>query len=251
MSNMNIEKCPYCQSTNIGIGYQLGGGQIFADIFAYHSSADCANVEHILCKDCGSIIHSRVVKTDMFHQYSIARQEELREYIERNGIILCNENNELPSLVKLGYNMENIISLIEQKQVFYCKAYKKRSTYLSVKAYQLLSRCKPQKPLIEQAKLIYKAMSKTDVADKDELRVAMGMDKKEFDKAFDFLLENLYITAIAGRRLNPNWYSYLYCTAERWKQGVEGLHFQGDSKAALWKVVKNNMSEDKFIKFIK
>lgn len=72
------------------------------------------------------------------------------------------------------------------------------------------------------------------------------MDKKEFDKAFDFLLENLYITAFAGKRINSNWYSYLYCTEERWEKEVNGLHFNGNAREELWKIVGRNMSEKDF-----
>lgn len=251
MKNIEIEICPYCQSTNIGVGYQLGAGQVFADIYAYQSTRDCSNIEHLLCKDCGSIIHSRVVKSDMFHQYSIARQNELGDYIEAHGILLCNVNDDLPSLCSLGYNMENIIGLIELHQVFYCKAFKKRSAYLSIKAFQLLNRCKTVKGLYPEAELIYNEMKKVDFIDKEDFKKSFTMDKKIFDKAFDFLLENLYITAYAGKRINANWYAYLYCTTDRWEKEVGGLHFNGNPKDALWKLVSRDMSEKDFCAFCK
>lgn len=246
MQELRIDQCPYCRSTNIGVGYQLGYGQVFADIYAYSSTRDCSTVEHILCKECGSILRSRVVKPEVFHPYSTARQEELLEYIEGCGILLCNVNEELPSLCGLGYSMENIIGLIELHQVFYCKAYKKRSTYLSVGAYQLLARCKATKELYPEAAVIYHEMKKQDCIDKDELKQKLGMDKKSYDKAFDFLLENLYITAYAGKRINDNWYSYLYCTTERWSKEVAGLHYHGNASEALWKLVGQNMSEQQY-----
>lgn len=251
MKNIIIERCPYCDSTDIGIGYQLGSGQLYADLYAYHSTAECSHIEHLLCKDCGSILHSRAVQTDMFHPYNTARQEELKEYIETNGILLCNENKELPSLCGLGYNMENIIGLIELQQVFYCKAFKKRSTYLSIKAYRLLKRTKSKKELSPEAQAVFDAIRHSDFVDKDELRSRLLMDKKVFDKAFDFLLENLYLTALAGKRLNPNWYSYLYCSAQRWEHEVPGLHYHGDPKEALWKLVGKHMNEKDFHAFCK
>ncbi len=246
MKQVNINLCPFCGSSNIGVGYQLGNGQMYADLYAYQSAADCSNIEHLLCKDCGSLLHSRVVRTDMFHQYNNARQQELQDYIDENGILLCNVNDELPSLCGLGYNMENIIGLIELHQVFYCKVFKKRSTYLSVKAYQLLCRIKTGKELYPEAAAILDAVRKHPMADKDEVKQELQMDKKSFDKAFDFLLENLYITACAGKRLNANWYSYLYCTAGQWRKEVNGLHFHGDPKEALWKLVRRNINEKDF-----
>lgn len=246
MNNNPIERCPFCNSNNIGVGYQLGAGQIFADLYAYHSTRDCSNIEHLICKQCGSIIHSRVIKTEMFHQYSIARQSELSEYMDMNGILLCNENKELPSLCGLGYNMENIIGLIELHQVFYCKVYKKRSTYLSVKAYKLLSRCKIVKDFPSEAEVIYNEIKKYDFVDKDDLKQALNMEKKTFDRAFDFLLENLLITAWCGKKINSSWYSYLYCTSDQWEKQVQGLHFNGNPKEELWRIFNGHMSEKDF-----
>ncbi len=251
MEKIKFEQCPYCKSTNIAVGYQLGAGQMFADLYAYQSSADCSSIEHLICKDCNSILHSRVTKTQMFHPYTLARQEELYDYIERNGILLCNANENLPSLCSLGYEMENIIGLIELHKVFYCKAYKKRSTYLSVKAYQLLKRCRSAKELTPEAKDIYQAMNKFEYVDRDEFRQSFSMDKKTFDKAFDLLLENLYITAFAGKRLNSSWYTYLYCSAQRFEKEISGLHYNGDPREALRTLVGRNMSERDFINLIK
>lgn len=74
---MQIERCVHCNSTNLGIGYQMGNGQVFPDIYAYHSTASGSMVEHIICKDCGAIVYSRVSRPDIFPQYSTARQQEL------------------------------------------------------------------------------------------------------------------------------------------------------------------------------
>ena len=229
----------------------MGNGQIYPDLYAYHSAKSGSIVEYIICKDCGRIVCSRVRNPELFPQYSSARQEELLEYIENHGILLCNENKELPSLCGLGYNMENIIALIEQKKVFYCKAYKKRSTYLSIQVYQYLDHRLSKKQLTVDAKNILNAMKGKSVVDKNELRIALAMEKKPFDRAFDLLLENLYITAIGGKKLNTNWYSYLYCTTETWKHGVEGLHFSGDSRNALGKIVGKEMSKNDFDSFAK
>ncbi len=246
-----MDQCSYCNSTNIGVGYQLGQGQLFADPYAYQAGRECSNIEHLLCKDCGSILHSRVIQTNVFHQYGQARQEALRDYIDTHGILLCNENPDLPSLCSLGYNMENIIGLIEHHQVVYCKAFKKRSSYLSVKAYQLLKRTRTLKELYPEAKRVYHEIKGYDYFDKEEIKKSFDMEKKVFDRAFDFLLENLYITAYAGKRINPNWYSYLYCSMNRFEKEVTGLHFNGNAKEALWKLVGSHMSEKDFINFCK
>lgn len=229
-----FEKCPYCNSSNIGIGYQLGNARIFADQYAYFSSADCSEVEYLICKDCGSILHARVVRPEVFHHADQARQKELLGFIEEHGILLCNESRELPSLGGLGYDMENVMGLIDLHRIFYCMLYKKRSTFLSGQAYFLLKRCKRYPEMDQNSRLVFDAAKKLDVSEKGDIKEKTGMDKKEFDRCFRFLLENLYLTAFSGgKQLGSNWYSYRYCTADRWEKEVHGLHFSGDARNAL------------------
>lgn len=252
MQQIHIEKCPFCQSTNIGIGYQLGEGSIFADEYAYHCSYACSSVVYLICKDCGSIIHSKVTKPEVFRQSNLVRQEELLDYINNYGILLCNENSDLPSLVSLGYNWENITGLIDSHQIFYCKLYKKRSTYLSKEVYLLLRKCKTQKEMDSNSKEVYELIKSTDAAEKDDLKKKSSLDAKSFDKAFDFLLENLYITAlINGKYLNPNWSTFVYSTAERWEKEVTKLHYHGDPKQRLASILLKYMDEIEFNKLIK
>lgn len=162
------------------------------------------------------------------------------------GFLLMNEHKTLPSVDSLGYNMQNLVYLIEDRKVFYSKAFGKRPIYLSLRAYQFLKRVKPIKPLTGDAKLVYDEISNFECADKADVKKRLAMDTKTFDKAFDFLLENLYITACEGKKLNSNWYSYLYCTAEQFNKKVQGLHFNGDPKEALWNIVKNTVDEKNF-----
>ena len=140
----------------------------------------------------------------------------------------------------------NSVSLIENRKVFYCKALGKKPVYLSVTAYQLLKRAKPAAPLSEAAKEILKAMEKREAVDKADLKLLFPMDAKAFQKEFDYLLEHLYLTACAGKKLNSNWYSYLYCTARKFDRCVEGLHFHGNPKEALWNLVKGAMDKKNF-----
>lgn len=245
------DRCPHCGSTDLGLGYQLGTGQLYPDLYAYHSASSSSPIEHIFCKSCGALLLSRVRKPERFPSYGTAREAELEDYLQIHGILLCNESRDLPSLSSLGYSMETVNGLIERHKVFTCKAFQKRSTYLSVRAYQLLRRCRSLPPLTEDGAAVLSCLNRYDCIEKEELRNASGLEKKAFDKAFDFLLEHLYITAFGGKRLNPHWYSYLYCTAERWNQENEGLHFNGDPKAALWQLVGSSMTEAAFARFVK
>ena len=169
-----------------------------------------------------------------------------QEHIEKNGFLMLNAHKTLPSVSSLGYSMQDLVSLIENRKVFYCKALGKKPVYLSVTAYQLLKRAKPAAPLSEAAKEILKAMEKREAVDKADLKLLFPMDAKAFQKEFDYLLEHLYLTACAGKKLNSNWYSYLYCTARKFDRCVEGLHFHGNPKEALWNLVKGAMDKKNF-----
>ena len=246
MKETQIQRCPHCNSSNIGIGYQLGSGGLFADRDAYHSGARCSEIETYFCKNCGSVLLQKVKRPEIFEAAGTARGEELLEHIEKNGFLMLNAHKTLPSVSSLGYSMQDLVSLIENRKVFYCKALGKKPVYLSVTAYQLLKRAKPAAPLSEAAKEILKAMEKREAVDKADLKLLFPMDAKAFQKEFDYLLEHLYLTACAGKKLNSNWYSCLYCTARKFDRCVEGLHFHGNPKEALWNLVKGAMDKKNF-----
>lgn len=56
MQEIVIKECPYCGGNNFGEGYQLAQGSIVKSLWAFKAS----KVIHIICKDCGSIVHSRI-----------------------------------------------------------------------------------------------------------------------------------------------------------------------------------------------
>ena len=59
----------------------------------------------------------------------------LRSYFVQNGILLCNENPDLPSLPSVGGTWNDIVTMMEDREVFYSKLYKGRVTYLSREFY--------------------------------------------------------------------------------------------------------------------
>lgn len=83
MKETQIQRCPHCNSSNIGIGYQLGGGGLFADRYAYHSGARCSEIETYFCKNCGSVLLQKVKRPEIFEAAGTARGEELLEHIEK------------------------------------------------------------------------------------------------------------------------------------------------------------------------
>ncbi len=61
MKNIVIKECPYCGSINLTKGYQVEGGLVYKD----KSASFGTRVEHIICKECASIIYSKVEKPEI------------------------------------------------------------------------------------------------------------------------------------------------------------------------------------------
>lgn len=62
----------------------------------------------------------------------------LLSYLQINGILLCNANPYLPALEDIRCSWNDMTELIDSHQLFYCKAFRKRTTYLSAEVYYLL-----------------------------------------------------------------------------------------------------------------
>ena len=78
MKRIVFSQCPYCKSKNIAYGYQIGDAYVFSDI---RGGMFGTHIEHTICRDCGSIIYSRVLKTDFLKDksetsYEIERPDE-------------------------------------------------------------------------------------------------------------------------------------------------------------------------------
>jgi hypothetical protein len=62
MKEVKIEKCQFCGGTIFGNGFQISQGCIMTG----HTGLKGSKVTHLICKTCGSIIHSKVEKPEMF-----------------------------------------------------------------------------------------------------------------------------------------------------------------------------------------
>ena len=67
MKRIVFSQCHYCKSKNIAYGYQIGDADVFSDI---RGGMFGTHIEHTICRDCGSIIYSRVLKTDFLKDKS-------------------------------------------------------------------------------------------------------------------------------------------------------------------------------------
>lgn len=66
MKKILIEQCPYCGSDLLVYAYQVDGGCAFTDI---RGSVFGSQIQHTVCRECGSIVYSSVVKPDIFKDF--------------------------------------------------------------------------------------------------------------------------------------------------------------------------------------
>jgi DNA-directed RNA polymerase subunit RPC12/RpoP len=57
-----VTKCQYCGSKNLGVGYHFDE----ASILNNNSGLTGSKVIYTICRECGSIVHSRVVASQIF-----------------------------------------------------------------------------------------------------------------------------------------------------------------------------------------
>ena len=62
LKSMNIDKCPFCGSRNIGEGYQDGYATVRVKNKIFRSS----QINYIICADCGSVLRSYVKEPEKF-----------------------------------------------------------------------------------------------------------------------------------------------------------------------------------------
>lgn len=135
---------------------------------------------------------------------------ELLKYLQKYGILLCNANPELPALEDIGCTWGDVTALIDRQELFYCKAYKKRTTYLSRETYCLLKEIRQKKPLTPAAQRIYAILKDGAAVETNFLKEVSGLDAKSYREGFDLLLQNLSVTALhSGKPLNENWSAFL------------------------------------------
>lgn len=66
MKRIVFDECPYCHSNMLVYGYQTDNGQVFSDI---RGGVFGTQIQHTICRECGSIIYSRVIKPDILKEF--------------------------------------------------------------------------------------------------------------------------------------------------------------------------------------
>lgn len=172
---------------------------------------------------------------------------ELLKYLQKYGILLCNANPDLPALEDIGCTWGDVTALIDRQELFYCKVYKKRTTYLSRETYYLLKEIRQEKPLTPAAQRIYAILEDGAAAETDFLKAVSGLDAKSYREGFDLLLQNLSVTALhSGKPLNKNWSAFLYGAAEEWEKHAPPPVPVENAGERLWEILCQTMTERQF-----
>ncbi|MDR1769430.1 MAG: hypothetical protein LBS02_02175 [Hungatella sp.] len=143
----------------------------------------------------------------------------LLNFINEFGIITCNKDNFLKSINDIGSSWQDAVVLINEREIFYSKIYKKKTVYISKYLYCLLKKIGNYKSISENASSIYKILESNPPQNTEMLKIVSGLNKDEFNKAQMELLEKLHITAFSSyKSININWSSFLYTTSFKWEQ---------------------------------
>lgn len=173
-------------------------------------------------------------------------------YLEKHGILLCNQNPLLPALEDIGCSWNDVVELIDSHQLFYCKAFQKRTTYLSAQVYYLLKAVRPAKPLPPAAGQLYALMADKPPVDTSFLKEVSHLSPKSYQQGFDFLLQNLYVTALAnGKQLTSNWSTFRYGTADAWETATPNRWSCDNARERLWEILSSTMPEKLFRSLIR
>ena len=180
------------------------------------------------------------------------KEQSLLNYLNMHGLLLCNQNKYLPSLFDVGGDWDSIVSLIEKREVFYCKVYKKRTSYLSRELYFLLKRDKQSMLAIPALSLdIYNFLYDNGPADTETIKNMLMLSKKSFDDAFDILLERMQVTATKiGKMLGKSWSTFVWGTYADWEKGVLPVSTDMDDYNRLFRILNSILTEKEILKII-
>lgn len=178
--------------------------------------------------------------------------EGLMRYLEVTGILGCNVNPYLPSLSDVGCTWGDAVALIDRHRVFVSKVYRKRTVYLSPQVYYLLKACRTRPPMGAEAAQVYRLLEEGGAMEAGDLRALSQLPQAAFAKALDFLLEQMYVTALEnGHYLNENWSTYRYGTAEAWERLTPPGPLPENPEARLREILERNLPPEEAARLLK
>lgn len=149
----------------------------------------------------------------------------LRSSLSRNSILLCNENRDIPSLASLGGRWNDMVALLESREIFYSKLYKNRVTYLPREFYYHVKPFRQRETLLSpQARELLMLLRQTGPIGTEELKRLFPLWGSRFSAYLDELLRELLVTAVKrDRTINETWCTFLWAPFEYWEAGISPL----------------------------
>lgn len=149
----------------------------------------------------------------------------LLTYFSENGLLLCNENAQLPYLDFVGGNWNAIVSLIESGDVFYSRFYRGRTTYLSRELYAALKPYRRRTDRLDGGSgRLLAFLTAAGEANAKQMQAACAMDRSAQTKALNRLVDELFVTVLRrDETIHETWCTFCYGPAERWEQKRPGV----------------------------
>lgn len=76
MKKIVFEECPYCKSKMLVYAYQTESGSVYSDI---RGGVFGSPIIHTVCRDCGSIVHSSVLRPEVLKEFLDPESKKLFE----------------------------------------------------------------------------------------------------------------------------------------------------------------------------
>lgn len=174
-------------------------------------------------------------------------------YLDMYGILLCNQNKYMPALEDIGCTWYDAVDMMAEHRLFYCKTFRKCTTYLSPKAYWLLKQARKPMLVSRDAENIYALVESAGKIATPDLKRFSQLPHKEYSIAFASLLEDMRVTALGKvSGSNPSWPTFLFGVSEIWEQDNPQKYIDPDNaQNELWELFGKTMQEKEFLKLLR
>lgn len=144
----------------------------------------------------------------------------LEIYLDEKSMFLCNDDGRLASFSQLGGDWDTLMTLVEERKVFYSRLYKTRVTYISNRLYWSIKPYKQRlEKVSEKSKEIFEFLDVFGEATTPEIKEVLALSGKTFSQCIKELSKELLITATArDRKINNNWSSFFWGTYKVWEK---------------------------------
>jgi hypothetical protein len=185
------------------------------------------------------------------HDEIIAIEEKnILSYINSFGILLCNNNKYLPSIFDVGGSWNAVVNLIEKKEIYYCKVFRKRTTYLSKDLYRMLKPFKQDITILpEKSLMIYNFLNKYGISNTKTMREILGLSTATFNLYFSPLLREMLVTAIdRDKTMNVSWSSFNWGIYSEWEEDNDYSYTY--DKDLLYEILRRQLSQKEIDKLL-